>query len=95
MKLVATVHFSGDPPGTCLVVRHFQVGAGVAVFIARSELHLPARGGFADELRLVFPDQPAGDLRGIDALPVQLARVAFQIVERVLEHRLHVHGRGG
>ena len=62
VELVTTVHFSADPPRAGLVERDLQIGAGVAVFIARSEFRVPARGGFADELRLVFLNETAGDL---------------------------------
>ena len=35
VELIAAVHFAGDPPCAGLVERHFEVGAGVAVFVAR------------------------------------------------------------
>ena len=95
VELIAAVHFPADPPCASLVEWHFQISARVPVFVARNELRFPARGDFTDELRGISLNEPAGDLRGIEALPVELGRVAFQKIERVLEHRLHVHGRGG
>jgi hypothetical protein len=54
VELVAVVDFAGDPPCAGLVDGDIELGAGVAVEVARGEVGFPGGGGFADVFRFFF-----------------------------------------
>ena len=95
VKGISASDAASDPPRARLVERDFQIDAGVAVLVTWSKPGFPGRRRRADVFRATARDEALGEGRWIHTLPVQLAWVSLEVGNRVADHVVHGHRRGG